>query len=284
MNTIENEIADTKKKLMKLFFPNSKMIKRMIQLFTLFTVIGSIITVASSAYKADVYSDYYGIQVSNMDFLYSAKQMVVILGPLLMIVCIARFVIVYTLSCTDETHSIVYRCIGSALSSIALMVFTVIYVEPNNHFLDDTFSVGAVVCIVLVIGVFLTCLISALRKSKTLLYVLCGVVIVLVVVLCASAGIAALFRIQRDLRPSELHSYETVVIDDKEYVIVCGSDEKKLALECEIYEDRSQLILHYGRYRFICTDNYEYELMYFEYVVRDSDIPVGESIPWRTKA
>ena len=80
--------------------------------------------------------------------------------------------------------------------------------------------------------------------------IICGVVIVLLAGLCLSASVSAAYRIHKNLRPNELHSYETVIVDDKNYVVVCGSDEKKLALECEVYEDRSLLILHYGKYRF----------------------------------
>ena len=88
---------------------------------------------------------------------------------------------------------------------------------------------------------------------------------------CVWQAFSSVLKFNNTFHPSLIRSYEIVSIDNNDYAVIYGSDESKIAVKCTRIVDGNSLKIHYGDYRFIQSEDYEFEYHTFDAVWRDID-------------
>lgn len=264
--------SDGKKKadFSRIVFPNMKLVKKITKLLTLISMVGSIITLVCSAYRVSSFSDYYGVPVSNISFLSIGKELLVMLCLPLLILLISRIVLWGGLVIIQRDSLQIENFVDliGLFSLICVDCFCFyMYIKQSNLGAYDKKCFLAIAALLMII-----CIVFAINaylgfRIKLSRYIPSAIIMSVAVVVVFITGVLAIIRIHDFCLPYSKSEYETVLINDQEYVVICGSEDIKLVLECESDTAGELLYLHYGKYKYISATEYDFELHSYNEVV-----------------
>lgn len=270
MSNNENLRSNAWKEALEAIFLDSKLTKKTLRFIALLTAIGTIVTLVSSSYKADLFSEYYGIPLCNLDVLSTAMDMTIIFGPLFLLLLISRYIVYFVVSIITDSISFTQRNVKSIIVVVSLFFYYIVYrvyCIPDATVYDESLNDNTLLVAILIIasGAVVSFLMS-FPKLKGLVQIVCTSILIVVAYLGLVATLTAASKYMISAYPQEIKSYEIVNVSGVDYAIVCSSDDRKLAIECDIDRIHNSLRLHYGQYRFIESNEYEYVYHTFDIV------------------
>ena len=263
MGSNTNNAEKIKDELIHIFLPDKTIMQEMARLLTLVSTIGTMLTLACSAYRVHRFSVYFGIPVSNISFLSTGKDLFVILCLPLAIIFFMRLVFWSGLKLflregiVKLEDAIKAICFLFATLAEAICFWT--YYRTSISGTKDEFDYIAISCCLLLVGIVLSVRLYSMFKKDLFNYMMCAAIIIISVIIVLTTSFMSALRIQDFCLPENETNYETLYIDDQQFVVICGSDEVKLILKCESKDDGETLDIYRGEYQYITTTGYSYD-------------------------
>ena len=244
--------------------------RKLLPIVSISSLISSIIVVVTSAVKAYLYSDYFGISMSNFDYISTAKEMVLCVGPFLLVVLAMlyfksdnkeRVMVEYPI---EKIFGFVFLIFQIALIDLSIYVF--LLTEKALNFSKHTKLILVMSSIVFLgIGLFEIFIASKKKKEgKRDTIDICDYLIWMTVLVLL--GLTLFPNIAYRCIPSFIKEMETAKSEDKTYAIICDYNEKKIAMNCWITDDKKEIVIYYGEYSFIEPKDYTFKYEKFEEV------------------
>ena len=252
--------------------------RKLLPIVSISSIIASVLVVVTSAVKAYLYSSYFGIGMSNFDYISTTKEMVVCVGPFLLVVLTLLYFRSYNrerIMVKDSVErfiEILFLFLHIAFIDVSVYIFLVTEKAFN---LSKHIKLILIICsiIILLFGVCEIFVFSRKEKDKKSdINAICDYAVSFIVVFFI--GLALFPNIVIRCMPSFIEELEIAKAEDKTYAIICDYSESKIAMDCSISDDKTEIVIHYGKYKFIDPKDYTFEYMTFKYVSRDIDNPL----------
>lgn len=244
--------------------------RKMLPVISLFSIVASILVVVTSALKAYLYSNYFGIGMSNFDYISTAKEMVVCVGPFLILGIAILLFDSFNYDRLDASGLL------NKISETVILVIIVLLIGISTYLVIVSTKVwniesykkpilSIVTLVFFLMGFYEIWLFD--KKSKKDPDDI-GFAIKILVWAIAFVVILPLLIINIILRcsPADIHEFEITKNESGNYVVISDYNDCKIAMACTISEEKDSINIKYGEYVFIDPRDYKFEYKSFENV------------------
>ncbi len=257
--------------------------KKLLPAFSVATFFASLIVVATSAIKAYLYSDYFGIHIDNFDYLSTAREMLICIGPcILLFLTYELFFYIYlnnlfVLSVFGNFVWLFDLIIFSSVSTY-LIIFNDISYNLKKNMLLIIVLINIPIILLVIYNTYFEKVICTKRMKKYGSKSIKSIKEdhsnlndwVKFFVRCLLAALLALYlwgNIADRCDPGMLKNYEIASNDDKCYAVICNYNNKKIAMTCNISDD-NKIYVYYGSYVYIDPEEYTFRYLSFDEAYR----------------
>lgn len=264
--------------------PESEPINSTISVLKLITILGSIITLTTSAIKAKIFSDYYGVQFNNFDFMSTTQEMVVIVGPVILLICLFRIFFVLTFGNTKYKRTNAqefYECSIIALTGFLYGITILFYCHLHPIFSKIPKIIYPFAFIAIIFAGLFIYDYKIKKGADDNNSISAAVAVFIFIVSGAMLFFTLWHNMSLAMFPNKILTYEITKSSETPMVVICNNEQSKLVLECDIDEEENTIYIHHGKYKYIKPENYTFEFVTFDKAECDNEEYKKNSISFK---